>query len=360
MQAKENLLGYSLESLESFFSKINEPKFRAKQLLKWIHQKGVLDFNLMTDLNKDLRAKLNSIACIKPPIIHEEHVSKEGTIKYLIALESGSMIEIVENPEKNRRTLCVSSQAGCALQCTFCATGAQGVDQNLDSHEIIGQLWLSNFHRKYNQPITNIVFMGMGEPLLNFDAVIESAKIMKHQLAYGLSRKRITISTSGIVPNIKKLYDEIDVSLAISLHAPDDNLRDEIVPINNKYPIDSLIDACKDYLNKYQNKRSITVEYILIDGINDSILHAKKLTRLLSTMSCKINLIPFNSFKGSNYKRPTLKKINLFKDYLMNKGYITTLRITRGDEIDGACGQLVGNLAHSIKGKHLISHKLIS
>ena len=338
MQVKKNLLGCSIESLESFFLEIDEPKFRAKQVLKWIHQKGILDFNLMTDLNKDLRIKLKSLAYIKPPIIHEEHISREGTIKYLIELESGSMIEMVEIPEKKRKTLCVSSQAGCALQCTFCATGA---------------------HKKDSQPITNIVFMGMGEPLLNFDAVIESAKIMKHQSAYGLSRKRITISTSGIVPNIKKLYNEIDVSLAVSLHAPDDKLRDEIVPINNKYPISSLIDACKSYLNKYENKRSITIEYILIDGVNDSIQHAKKLTKLLSTMSCKINLIPFNGFNGSTYRRPTMKKINLFKDYLMNKGYITTLRITRGDEVDGACGQLVGNLTNSRKGKHLISHKSI-
>jgi 23S rRNA (adenine2503-C2)-methyltransferase len=344
LQVKKNLLGCSIESLESFFLEIDEPKFRAKQVLKWIHQKGILDFNLMTDLNKDLRIKLKSLAYIKPPIIHEEHISREGTIKYLIELESGSMIEMVEIPEKKRKTLCVSSQAGCALQCTFCATGAQGFDQNLESHEIIGQLWLSNFHKKDSQPITNIVFMGMGEPLLNFDAVIESAKIMKHQLAYGLSRKRITISTSGIVPNIKKLHDKIDVSLAISLHAADDKLRDEIVPINNKYPISSLIKACTDYLNHYQNKRSITIEYILIEGVNDSIEHAKKLTRLLSRLSCKINLIPFNSFNGSSYKRPSNKKINIFKDYLMNKGYITTLRITRGDEVDGACGQLVGNL----------------
>jgi len=359
LQAKKNLLGCSLESLESFFLEINEPKFRAKQLLKWIHQKGIIDFDLMTDLNKDLRNKLKSISYVKPPSIHEKHISEDGTIKYLIELESGSMIEMVEIPEKKRRTLCVSSQAGCALQCTFCATGAQGFEQNLESYEIIGQLWLSNFHNENKKQITNVVFMGMGEPLLNFDAVIESAKIMKNQLAYGLSRKRITISTSGIVPNINKLFDEIDVSLAISLHAADDKLRDEIVPINNKYPINSLIQACKDYLKKYDNRRTITIEYILIKGVNDSLTHAKKLTKLLSSISCKINLIPFNSFEGSDYKRPSNNKINIFKDYLINNGYITTLRITRGDEVDGACGQLVGNLTKSIKGKHLISHKSI-
>ena len=359
MQAKKNLLGCSLESLETFFLEINEPKFRAKQLLKWIHQKGIIDFDLMTDLNKDLRNKLKSISYVKPPSIHEKHISEDGTIKYLIELESGSMIEMVEIPEKKRRTLCVSSQAGCALQCTFCATGAQGFEQNLESYEIISQLWLSNFHNQNKKKIKNIVFMGMGEPLLNFDAVIESAKIMKNQLAYGLSRKRITISTSGIVPNINKLFDEIDVSLAISLHAADDKLRDEIVPINNKYPINSLIQACKDYLKKYDNRRTITIEYILIKGVNDSLTHAKKLTKLLSSISCKINLIPFNSFEGSDYKRPSNNKINIFKDYLINNGYIATLRITRGDEVDGACGQLVGNLTKSIKGKHLISHKSI-
>ena len=359
MSKKINLLGCSLESLEDFFVDLKEPKFRAKQLLKWIHQKGVLDFNIMTDFNKDLRKKLSSVAFIEPPKIHQVHSSDEGTIKYVIELNSGSMVEMVIIPEKNRRTLCVSSQAGCALQCTFCATGAQGFDQNLESHEIIGQLWLANFNQNNTKPITNVVFMGMGEPLLNYDSVIESAKIMKHQLSYGLSRKRITISTSGIVPNINKLSKEIDVSLAISLHAAENNLRNEIVPINKKYPIESLIKACKEYLNYFDNKRNITIEYILIDGINDSIEHAKKLTKLLSDISCKINLIPFNSFTGSDYKRPSNNKINEFKKYLMSKGFIATLRITRGDGVDAACGQLVGNLSNTIKGKNLISHKSI-
>ena len=271
-------MGFSLESLESFFSDLGEPKFRAKQLLSWIHQRGVTKFDLMTDFNKLLRKKLNSIAVIKPPKIHKEFLSDEGTKKFLIELDSGSMIEMVIIPEKSRTTLCVSSQAGCALQCTFCATGAQGFDQDLGSDEIIGQLWLANFMTKKLNPITNVVFMGMGEPLLNYDAVLESAKIMKNQCAYGLSRKRITISTSGIVPKIDKLSKDIDVSLAISLHAPDDNLRDEIVPINKKYPIKSLIKACEDYLKSFSNKKNITMEYILIDGVNDSIDHAKKLS----------------------------------------------------------------------------------
>jgi 23S rRNA (adenine2503-C2)-methyltransferase len=356
---KVNLLGYSLKSLEDFFNSIEEPKFRAKQLIKWIHQKGVLDFDEMSDLNKNLREKLKSIALIKPPQIEEVHKSSEGTIKYLIKLESGSMVEMVRIPEKKRITLCISSQVGCALQCTFCATGAQGFERNLSADEIIGQLWLANFSDKKNSPITNVVFMGMGEPLLNFIPVIESAKLMKEQLAYGLSRKRITISTSGITPQIDQLCNEVDVSLAISLHAPTDQLRDEIVPINKKYPITELINSCKKYLLNYDGKRSITIEYVLIDGVNDSEELAIKLAKLLSNISCKINLIPFNPFDGSNYRRSKQNNIEEFKKILMNKGFITTLRVTRGDQIDGACGQLVGKLKKSIKGKKLIPHKSI-
>ncbi len=358
MLVKKNLLGSSLTTLEYFFDEINEPKFRAKQLLTWIHKKGILDFDLMSNFNKNLRNKLNKIATIKPPTVHKKFVSSEGTVKYLIKLESKSMVEMVIIPEKNRRTLCVSSQAGCALQCTFCATGAQGFHNNLSSEEIVGQLWIANFYdkNKDEKNITNIVFMGMGEPLLNFDPVVESVKIMKDQNAYGLSRKRVTISTSGIVPKIYELVSSVDVSLAISLHAPENNLRSQIVPINKKYPIDSLIEACKAYLKSYENKRSITIEYVLLENVNDSKNHALKLSKLLNGMSCKINLIPFNNFDGSTYRRPTKKKISDFKDFLTDKGFITTLRITRGDEVEGACGQLVGNLSNPIKGKNLISH----
>jgi len=357
---KINLLGYSLESLEVFFNDIDEPKFRAKQLIKWVHQKGILDFSQMTDFNKILREKLELVACLRTPMVEKVYKSPEGTIKYLVKLESGSMIEMVRIPEKKRMTLCISSQAGCALQCTFCATGAQGFETNLTADEIIGQLWLANFYQEDEPPITNVVFMGMGEPLLNFEPVIESAKIMKEQLAYGLSRKRITISTSGITPQIDKLCVEIDVSLAISLHAPTNELRDEIVPINKKYPISNLIKSCTNYLKSYDGKRSITIEYILIDGINDSEELARKLAKLLSNISCKINLIPFNPFEGSSYRRSKRKTIENFKKILMDKGFITTLRVTRGDAIDGACGQLVGKLNKSIKGNKLISHKLIS
>ena len=359
MSKKINLLGYSFESLKAFFFELGEPEYRAKQLLSWIHQKGVIDFDLMTDFNKDLRNKLKSISIIKPPEIHKVYLSNEGTKKYLIKLDSGSIIEMVIIPEKNRRTLCVSSQAGCALQCSFCATGAQGFDQDLSSDEIIGQLWLANFNEENSKSITNVVYMGMGEPLLNYEAVIESAKIMKHQNSYGLSKKRITISTSGIAPKINKLSEDIDVSLAISLHAPDDKLRDQIVPINKKYPINSLMQACKDYLSNFESKKNITVEYIMIDGVNDSMNHAKKLATLLSNISCKINLIPFNSFKGSDYKRSKESSMKSFKKYLMSKGFVTTLRVTRGDGVDAACGQLVGELSNAIKGKNVIKHKSI-
>ncbi len=321
-------MGYSLESLENFFCDIGEKKFRAKQLLSWIHKKGITNFNLMTDFNKDLRIKLQSLAIIEPPKIFKEFVSEEGTKKFLIELESGSMVEMVIIPEKNRKTLCISSQAGCALQCTFCATGAQGFEHDLKSDEIIGQLWLANFYNKEINQITNVVFMGMGEPLLNYDAVLESAKIMKDPHSYGLSRKRITISTSGIVPNILKLSQDIDV--------------------------------CKEYLSSFKNKKTITMEYILIDGINDSIEHAKQLAILLSDISCKINLIPFNNFKGATYKRPSNNKMSIFKKYLMDKGFITTLRITRGDSVAAACGQLVGDLSNTVKGKNLIKHRSIN
>ena len=292
MQKKKNLLGYSLDSLEKFFIEIDESKFRAKQIFKWVHQKGILDFDLMTDLNKDLREKLKKIATLNPPIIEEEFISDEGTKKYLIKILSGSMVEMVIIPDGKRKTLCISSQAGCALQCSFCATGAQGFDQNLESDEIIGQLWLANFKCNQEDKITNVVFMGMGEPLLNFNAVIEAAKVMKDQLAYALSRKRITISSSGIVPNINRLNEHVDVSLAISLHASDNKLRDKLVPINKKYPLESLIESCKYFLEFHNNKRHITIEYILIKNINDSLEHAKKLVRLLSEFPCKINLIP--------------------------------------------------------------------
>ena len=348
---KINLLGFSHESLVEFFNSINQPSFRSFQLMKWIHQKGVLDFMEMTDFSLDLRNQLSDVAEVKPPIVDECLVSPEGTKKYLIKLDSGSMIEMVKIPEKKRLTLCISSQAGCALQCTFCATGAQGFERNLSDAEIIGQLWLANFYDEPSAPISNVVFMGMGEPLLNIEPVLSSISLMKHQNAYGLSKRRITLSTSGIVPEIHTLAQRTDVSLAISLHAANDILRDEIVPINKKYPLNELLDACKNYLKSQSRRKTITIEYILIDGVNDSLDHANELVKILKGLSCKINLIPFNPFEGCNYLRSQEDSINRFKNKLIDKGFVTTLRITRGDAIDGACGQLVGKLTKTVKGK---------
>ena len=257
---KINLLGFSHESLVDFFQSIDQPSFRAPQLMKWVHQRGVIDFMLMTDFSLALRNQLSQIAEVKPPAVEECLLSPEGTKKYLIKLDSGSMIEMVKIPEKKRLTLCISSQAGCALQCTFCATGAQGFERNLSNAEIIGQLWLANFHDESSTPISNVVFMGMGEPLLNIEPVMTSISLMQHQNAYGLSKRRITLSTSGIVPEINKLADKTDVSLAISLHAANNILRDEIVPINKKYPLEDLLDACKNYL-KTQSKRKTCLLY---------------------------------------------------------------------------------------------------
>ena len=349
---KLNLLGFSHESLVEFFGSIKQPKFRAAQLMKWIHQRGVLNFMEMTDFSLELREQLSELAIAKPPEVEDCLISPEGTKKYLIKLDSGSMIEMVIIPEKKRLTLCISSQAGCALQCTFCATGAQGFERNLTPDEIIGQLWIANFYQQPSQQISNVVFMGMGEPLLNVMPVLSSISLMQHQNAYGLSKRRITLSTSGIVPEIKKLASRTDVSLAISLHAANDKLRDEIVPINKKYPLDQLIQSCKDYLINQSKRKTITIEYILIDGVNDSLEHAKQLVEVLRGLSCKVNLIPFNPFDGCNYLRSQEKVIQDFKEYLIRKGMITTLRMTRGDAIDGACGQLVGKLTKSIKAKN--------
>ena len=326
---KINLLGFTHERLVEFFNSIDQPRFRASQLLKWIHQRGVIDFMLMTDFSLELRNNLSAIAEVKPPSVEECHVSPEGTKKYLIKLESGSMIEMVKIPEKKRMTLCISSQAGCALQCTFCATGAQGFEKNLSDAEIIGQLWLANFYDSSSPLISNVVFMGMGEPLLNVENVLSSIDLMLHQNAYGLSKRRITLSTSGIVPEINKLAERTDVSLAISLHAANNILRDEIVPINKKYPLSDLLDACKQYLKNQSKRKTITIEYILIDGINDSIKHARDLVKILKGLPCKINLIPFNPFEGCDYMRSKEDTIKDFKNFLVKKGLITTLRIKR-------------------------------
>ncbi len=348
---KVNLIGLNKSQLENFFFSINEPSYRAQQLHKWVHQKGCLTFQDITDFSKDLRNKLDEVALLKTPDIVDFKISKDKTIKYLLKLGSGSIIEMVRIPDVNRVTLCISSQVGCALQCTFCATGAQGFEANLDAHEIISQIWLANFYQKGYRPVTNVVFMGMGEPLLNFIPVTNSIDLMLDQNAYGLSKRKITLSTSGIAPEIIKFGETTDISLAVSLHAPNDNLRDILVPVNKKYPLKILIEACKSYLKNQHKKKTITVEYIMIRDVNDQFDHVKELCKILSNISCKVNLIPFNSFEGCEYKQSTEEQIKLFKDYLIDKGFITTIRVTRGDEVDGACGQLAGHLINGIKSK---------
>ena len=282
--------------------------------MKWVHQRGIIDFDKMTDFSVNLRSQLSEVAEIRPPIIEECLTSPEGTKKYLIKLDSGSMIEMVKIPEKKRLTLCVSSQAGCALQCTFCATGDQGFERNLSNAEIIGQLWLANFHEELVNQFQMLFLWGWAN-LLNIEPVLASINLMQHQNAYGLSKRRITLSTSGIVPEIDKLASRTDVSLAISLHAANNSLRDEIVPINKKYPLDQLLQSCKNYLKNKNKRQTITIEYVLIDGVNDSIEHAKELVKVLKGLSCKVNLIPFNPFDGSNYARSlddTIQALRIF------------------------------------------------
>ena len=351
MKPKQNLIGLSLVELEKFFISMDEKKFRAHQVFNWIHSKGVIDFSKMTNLSKNLVYKLEENSYIKTPKVVNTIKSNDGTVKYLLKLDEEAFIEMVTIPEKKRITLCVSSQAGCALQCSFCATGYHGFKRNLDSSEIISQLWIANFSNPEGRLISNVVFMGMGEPLLNTDNVLNSISVMQDQKGYALSRKRITLSTSGVVPALKTIAKKTNVALAISLHAPSDDLRDELVPINQKYPIESLINAAKYYLSKQNKKDTVTIEYILIKNKNDSLIHAKKLAKILSELKCKINLIPFNSFTGSNLEQSSQKSIDDFKNFLISKSFITTVRRTRGDEVDGACGQLVGALLNPKKGK---------
>ena len=357
-----NLLDADNSSLESFFAVLGERKFRSSQVLQWIHKSGVVEFDRMTNLSKSLRELLTQKASITLPDVFEEKKSSDGCIKWLFRLNDNNIIETVYIPEPSRGTLCISSQAGCQLNCTFCATAQQGFSRQLKTSEIIGQLWLATRQLealdKNHRGITNIVLMGMGEPLLNLPHVLPAIRLMLDNNAYNLSRKRVTLSTAGVIPGIDRLREECLTSLAVSLHAPYDELRDKLVPLNKKYPIGALLEACKRY-SKSNNDSEITFEYTMLEEINDQPKHAKKLLEVLSAVPAKINLIPFNSFNGSNYERPCNKTINDFKSFLINKGFIATLRTTRGDGVDAACGQLVGNLTKSIKGKKLISHKTI-
>jgi len=348
MIVKQNLLNLDREGLEVFFADIGEKPFRATQVLKWIHQMGVSDFEQMTNLSKALRIRLADIAEVRLPEIVLEQKSDDGTYKWVLELDGQNRIETVFIPEDNRGTLCVSSQVGCALECTFCSTAQQGFNRNLSVAEIIGQVWVAARALEGKARLTNVVMMGMGEPLLNFTSTVKSLNLMMDDFAYGLAKRRVTVSTSGVVPALYRLADLSDASLAVSLHAPDDKLRDELVPINKKYPIAELLEACKNYI-KDDNRRKITFEYVMLHGVNDSVEQAHKLKALLEGIPSKVNLIPFNPFPNTKYKRSSNNAIHRFTDVLKEGGLITTTRKTRGDDIDAACGQLVGKVKDKTK-----------
>jgi 23S rRNA (adenine2503-C2)-methyltransferase len=345
-----NLLGMTRAQLEAFFIDLGEKKFRAQQVMKWIHHQGVTDIAAMTNLGKALREKLSACAEVRPPEIVSQHDSSDGTRKWAIRVAGGGLVETVLIPDGNRATLCVSSQVGCSLDCSFCSTGKQGFQRDLTAAEIIGQVWLAidsyeAFQSGKGRVVTNVVMMGMGEPLLNFDNVVAAMDLMMEDLAYGISKRRVTLSTSGVVPALDKLAEVSEASLAVSLHAPNDALRDELVPINRKYPIDQLLRSCRNYIDaQSDNKRVVTVEYTLIAGVNDQLEHARELAQLLRDFPCKINLIPFNTFEQSDYRRPSGNAVSRFWQVLVDAGYIVTVRTTRGDDIDAACGQLVGQV----------------
>ena len=344
-----NLLGMPRKKLEAFFSDIGEKQFRAKQVMQWIHQYGVSDFDEMTNISKSLRVKLKEICEITPPEVIYQNISKDGTRKWVMKMPGGSSIETVLIPEGNRGTLCVSSQIGCALDCSFCSTGKQGFNRNLSAEEIVGQIFnaiasFDDINRSQDRPVTNVVFMGMGEPLLNFDNVMDAVDLMMDDYAYSISKRRLTISTAGVVPMIDKMAGLTDASIAISLHAPNDELRNELVPGNKKYPISMLLDSVRNYLSGLPDKRKATIEYTLMAGVNDRREHAKQLIEILDGLPCKINLIPFNPFPNSGYKKPSNNEVRCFQDWLTAGGQITTVRTTRGDDIDAACGQLVGQV----------------
>ena len=344
-----NLLGFDLEGLAAYCEQLGEKRFRATQLFRWIHQKGAADFDQMTDLAKSLREKLAGRAHVKALAVISEHQSVDGTVKWLFDVGAGNAVEAVFIPESDRGTLCISSQAGCAVGCRFCSTGHQGFSRNLDTAEIIAQLWYAehNLRRRFGtneRVISNVVLMGMGEPLQNYSALLPALKMMLDDHGYGLSRRRVTVSTSGVVPMIDRLRDDCPVALAVSLHAPDDELRDQLVPLNKKYPIAELLDACNRYLDRAP-RDFITFEYCMLDGVNDKPEQAQALVDLLcGHVSCKINLIPFNPFPASGLTCSPRDRVTAFASILSKAGLITTVRKTRGDDIDAACGQLAGEV----------------
>lgn len=357
--AKVNLLNLDRAGMQHFFTEIGEKPFRAQQLMQWIHQRGVTDFAQMTDLSKALRARLQQDAEITLPEVSIDQKSRDGTRKWLLHMDGvENAVECVLIPEDDRMTLCVSSQVGCTLNCSFCSTAKQGFNRNLSTAEIIGQVYLAH-HALLSEGrelgVTNVVMMGMGEPLLNFDAVMSALNIMCDDFGYGLSKRRVTISTAGVVPAIKKLRDSTDVSLAVSLHAPNDELREQLVPLNRKYPIRQLMDACEDYV-KDHNRRRITFEYVMLKGVNDSLEHARQLVKILRRVPSKLNLIPFNPYPQAVYECSDRETIDRFRDYVLSRGIITVTRKTRGDDIDAACGQLVGRVKD--KSRRSLKHQV--
>jgi len=342
-QKRINLLDFDRKGLAAFFVESGEKPFRATQLLKWIYQEGVEDFDLMTNLSKPLRNFLNENCTIATPEIVVEQIASDGTCKWALQTHCGNRVETVFIPEEGRGTLCVSSQIGCALACTFCSTAQQGFNRNLSTAEIIGQLYVAQKRLGPDRKITNVVMMGMGEPLLNFDNVVAAMNLMMDDFTYGLSKRRVTISTSGVVPAMYRLTEVCDVSLAVSLHAVTDELRDQLVPINKKYPLKELMEACRDNA-KIAPRRTITFEYVMLAGVNDSMDDARGLIRLLKTVPSKLNLIPFNPFPNSPYLCSSKETILRFKTLLNDAGIVTTVRKTRGEDIDAACGQLVGQV----------------
>lgn len=349
---KINLLGLPYGDLEQFFVERGEKPFRARQMLQWIYQREVDNFDDMTDLSKALRAQLNADAEISMPEVESRHDSSDGTVKWLFSSGYGQAVETVFIPEAGRGTLCISSQVGCALDCQFCATGAQGFNRNLSSAEIIGQVRhaIRELPRRDNgEPaITNVVFMGMGEPLANYRNLVPVLELLVSDWSYGMSRRRVTVSTSGIVPHVEKLGADCNVALAVSLHAPNDELRDWIVPINKLHPIAELLEACWRYASNHSN-RFITFEYVMLRGVNDSIEHADQLIKLLKGKPAKVNLIPFNPFPGTEFKCSSADTIRHFQNRLRQKGMVATTRKTRGDDIDAACGQLAGKVSDRVR-----------
>ena len=360
MNKRVNLLDFDVDGMVDWFATQGEKPFRARQVLRWLHHFGVTEFDQMTDVAKSLRARLADTACVQPPVPVRDSVSSDGTRKWLLDVGQGNAVETVYIPETNRGTLCVSSLAGCALDCSFCSTGKQGFNRNLSAAEIIGQLWLANrllgATADGERVVSNVVMMGMGEPLANLDNVLVALRLMLDDHAYGLSRRRVTVSTSGIVPAMDRLREACPVALAVSLHAPNDALRDVLVPINQKYPLKELFAACKRYLSAAP-RDFVTFEYVMLDGVNDQDTHARELVAIARDVPCKYNLIPFNPFPNSPYRRTPAERIRRFAGILQDAGIVATTRKTRGDDVDAACGQLAGQVKDKTRRTQTIQIK---